>query len=271
VLNVAVLGATGRMGQSILRCIADMPDIALAGAVTIPGDPALGEDAGIPAGLPPFGVVLTDDRRQALDRAQVAIDFTLSQALEGNLEACVETGTALVIGTTGLDQGHFVLIDRAAHDIPLVYARNMSVGVNVFMSLVGTAARALGDDYDVEIIEAHHRHKVDAPSGTALAVGEIVAKAKGHALEELAVRSRDGQIGPRVPRTIGFSVIRGGDIVGEHTVMFVAPEERIEFVHRAGDRRTFARGALRAARWVAGRAPGRYTMADVLGLQTETP
>lgn len=267
-LRVAVLGATGRMGQTILRCIAEMPDIELAGAVTIPSDPALGEDAGAPAGLPPFGVVLADDPRHALDRAQVAIDFTLAPALEGNLAACVASGTALVIGTTGLDRGHFALIDEAAREIPLVYARNMSVGVNVFMSLVGIAARALGNDYDVEILEAHHRHKVDAPSGTALAVGEIVARAKGRTLDDLAVRRRDGQIGPRVPSTIGFSVVRGGDIVGEHTVMFIAPEERVELVHRAGDRRTFARGALRAARWVAGRAPGRYSMADVLGLQS---
>jgi len=268
-LRVAVLGATGRMGRSVLRCISEIPDIALAGAVTIPSDPALGEDAGTAAGLPPFGVILTDDRRHAPDRAQAAIDFTLSQALEGNLTACVESGTAVVIGTTGLDQGHFALIDEAARDIPLVYARNMSVGVNVFMSLAGWAARALGEDYDVEIIEAHHRHKVDAPSGTALAVGEIVAQAKGHELAEVAVRSRDGQIGPRVPSTIGFSVVRGGDIVGDHTVMFIAPEERIELIHRASDRRTFARGALRAARWVAGRAPGRYAMIDVLGLKPQ--
>ena len=266
-LRIAVLGAGGRMGKSIVRCIAESNDIALAGAVTVPMDPALGKDAGVVAGVDACGVMLSDDSRQALDAAQVAIDFTLPGALEGNLAACIASGTALVIGTTGLDARQVDLIDAAAHEIPLVYARNMSVGVNVFISLVAKAAKALGSDYDVEIIEAHHRHKVDAPSGTALAVGEAIAQAKGHKLSDLAVRSRDGQIGPRVPNTIGFSVVRGGDIVGEHTAMFIAPEERVEFIHRAQDRSTFARGAIRAARWVTGRAPGRYSMADVLGLE----
>jgi 4-hydroxy-tetrahydrodipicolinate reductase len=174
----------------------------------------------------------------------------------------------MVIGTTGLGERHIELLEQAASEIPLVYARNMSVGVNVFMALVAEAARVLGTDYDCEIIEAHHRHKVDAPSGTALAVGEAIAEARGRTLDEVAVRARDGQTGPRVPDTIGFSVIRGGDIVGEHTAMFVAPEERVEFVHRAIDRRTFARGALRAARWVVGRAPGLYSMRDVLGFDS---
>jgi 4-hydroxy-tetrahydrodipicolinate reductase len=160
------------------------------------------------------------------------------------------------------------LLERAAREIPLVYARNMSVGVNVFTALVTEAARVLGSEYDCEIIEAHHRHKVDAPSGTALAVGEAIATARGRRLEEVAVRGRDGHTGPRVPDTIGFSVIRGGDIVGEHTVMFISPEERVEFAHRAIDRRTFARGALRAARWIVGRAPGLYGMRDVLGFES---
>jgi 4-hydroxy-tetrahydrodipicolinate reductase len=157
-------------------------------------------------------------------------------------------------------------LERASHHIPIVYGRNMSIGVNVFMNFVERAAGALGDEYDVEIIEAHHRHKVDAPSGTALALGEAVARARGRKLDELAVRTRNGQVGPRVPGTIGFSVIRGGSIVGDHSVMFIAPEERLEFRHQAIDRRTFARGALRAAQWLAGRAPGFYSMSDVLGL-----
>jgi 4-hydroxy-tetrahydrodipicolinate reductase len=264
-----VLGAAGRMGRAILRCIEEAKDLAVAGAVTIPSDPELGSDVGALIGSGPCGVALTDDADAALHRAQVAIDFTMPQALPSNLEACVRNGTPLVVGTTGLQNRHFTAIDAAAHEIPLVYGSNMSVGVNVFMALVDMATRALGDDYDIEIVEAHHRHKVDAPSGTALAVGEIVAKAKGRKLKDLAVRTRDGQIGPRVPGTIGFSVIRGGEIVGDHTAMFIAPEERIELVHRAADRATFARGAIRAARWVAGRAPGRYTMADVLGLAAE--
>jgi 4-hydroxy-tetrahydrodipicolinate reductase len=255
------------MGQAILGCLAGSPDLKLAGAVTEIGDPALGRDAGEHAGLKPFGVPLTDDRTQALHSAQVAIDFTLPTALEANLKACTETGTALVVGTTGLSERQHKLLEKCSHEVPIVYSRNMSVGMNVFIHFVASAAESLGDDFDVEILEAHHRQKVDAPSGTALALGEAVAKARKRKLEELAVRTRDGQIGPRVPGTIGFSVIRGGSIVGDHTVMFIAPDERVEFTHRAVDRRAFALGALRAARWLAGRAPGLYSMADVLDLK----
>jgi 4-hydroxy-tetrahydrodipicolinate reductase len=160
-------------------------------------------------------------------------------------------------------------MEKAAHEIPIVYARNMSVGVNVFMELVGRAAKALGDGYDVEIAETHHRHKVDAPSGTALALGERVAAARGRKLSELAVYARQGQTGPRVPGTIGFAVTRGGNVVGEHAVRFIGAEEEVEFSHVAVDRKTFARGALRAARWAAGQAPGLYSMADVLGLSRD--
>jgi 4-hydroxy-tetrahydrodipicolinate reductase len=234
--------------------------------VTTAGSAALGRDAGEQAGLSALGVPLTDDRAQALHGAQVAIDFTLPAALEANVRACTETGTALVVGTTGLGARHLRLLEQASHQVPIVYGRNMSVGMNVFIHLVGQAARSLDDGYDVEIIEAHHRQKVDAPSGTALALGEAVAGAQQRRLDEVAVRTRDGQIGPRVPGTIGFSVIRGGNIVGDHTVMFISAEERIEFTHRAQDRRVFALGALRAAQWVAGRAPGFYSMSDVLGL-----
>ncbi len=248
-IKVAVLGATGRMGQAILACLADSPEFKLTGAVTEVGDPALGGDAAEHAGLAAAGVPLTDDRAQALHGAQVAIDFTLPAALEANLRACAEAGVALVIGTTGLSESQQKQLEQTASEIPIVYGRNMSVGMNVFMHFVARAAHALGEDYDVEILEAHHRHKVDAPSGTALALGEAVAGARGRKLEDLAVRTRDGQIGPRVPGTIGFSAIRGGNIVGDHTVMFVAPDERVEFTHRAADRRAFALGALRAARW----------------------
>jgi 4-hydroxy-tetrahydrodipicolinate reductase len=254
------------MGKTLVAFIEEFPQLTLSGALTEPGDPILGRDAGEMAGVGVVGVPLTDDRKQALYGAQVAIDFTLPEALEANARACVDAGTALVVGTTGLTQKHLTALERAAHDIPIVYGRNMSVGVNVFMDLVARAARALGDEYDVEIIEAHHRQKVDAPSGTALAIGDGIAATRGRKLKDLAVRTRDGQIGPRVPGTIGFSVIRGGSIVGDHTVMFIAPEERLEFSHHAIDRKTFARGALRAAQWLAGRAPGFYTMTDVLGL-----
>jgi 4-hydroxy-tetrahydrodipicolinate reductase len=254
------------MGRAILGCIAESSDVRLVGAVTQAEDPLLGRDAGEAAGLESFGVRLTVDRAQALPGADVAIDFTLPAALDANVEACVAHGTALVVGTTGLEPGHFATLERAAHRIPVVYGRNMSVGVNLFMEMVARAARALGDDYDIEIVEAHHRQKVDAPSGTALALAERIAEAKSRPLRDLAVYAREGRTGPRVPGTIGFSVIRGGQIVGDHTVMFVAGDEQIEFTHRARDRSAFARGALRAARWAAGRTPGYYSMADVLGM-----
>jgi 4-hydroxy-tetrahydrodipicolinate reductase len=254
------------MGQAILSCLAEARDFRLSGAVTRVGDPALGRDAGEFAGLAPLGVPLTDDRAQALHRARVAIDFTLPVALEANLQACVESGTPVVIGTTGLNPKQESLLEQSAREIPIVYGRNMSVAMNVFMHFVGRAAAALGEEYDVEIVEAHHRNKVDAPSGTALALGEVVAAARKRKLSEVAVKAREGQIGPRVPGTIGFSSIRGGNIVGDHTVMFIASDERVEFTHRASDRRAFAMGALRAARWLAGRAPGLYTMPEVLDL-----
>jgi 4-hydroxy-tetrahydrodipicolinate reductase len=257
------------MGRAVLQCIFEAGDLKLVGAVTEPGDALLGRDVGELVGAAAADVPLTDERSHGLHTAQVAIDFTLPAVTEANLRACVEQGTALVIGTTGLEERQRSAMERAAHEIPIVYARNMSVGVNVFMELVGRAAKALGPGYDVEIAEAHHRHKVDAPSGTALALGERVAAAQGHALEELAVYARQGQTGPRVPGTIGFAVTRGGNIVGEHTVRFIGSDEEVVFSHRADDRKTFARGALRAARWAAGQAPGLYSMADVLGLSRD--
>ena len=268
-LKLAVLGAAGRMGRAVLSCALEAGDVKIVGAVTEPKDPLLGRDAGELAGGDSIGVPLTDERSQALHAAKVAIDFTLPAVAEANLRACVEHGTALVVGTTGLEERQIKAMETAAHDIPIVYARNMSVGVNVFMELVARAAKALGEGYDVEIREAHHRHKADAPSGTALALGERVAAAQGRKLSELAVYERQGQTGPRVPGTIGFSVVRGGNIVGEHAVRFIGAEEEVEFAHHAGDRKTFARGALRAARWAVGRAPGLYSMADVLGLSKD--
>jgi 4-hydroxy-tetrahydrodipicolinate reductase len=253
------------MGRAVLECVFEASDLKLVGAVTEPGDAQLGRDAGELVGRPAIRVPLTDERSQGLHSAQVAIDFTLPAVTEANLRACVEHGTALVIGTTGLEERQRRAMEQAAHEVPIVYARNMSVGVNVFMELVARAARALTDGYDVEIAEAHHRHKVDAPSGTALALGERIAAAQGHDLGEVAVYARHGQTGPRVPGTIGFSVTRGGNIVGEHAVRFIGLEEEVLFAHHADDRKTFARGALRAARWAAGRAPGLYSMADVLG------
>ena len=266
-LKIAVIGATGRMGRAIINAMARSEDLALSGAVTMPGDPLLGADAAEQAGLDAAGVIVTDDRGDGLLNAHVAIDFTLPVALEANLRAAVQSGTPMVVGTTGLNPQQQTSLNSAAAQIPLVYAANMSVGMNVFMALVRRAAAALGDDYDAEIIESHHRHKVDAPSGTALAIGEMVAAGRSRRLDEVAVYARHGQVGPRVPGTIGFSVVRGGSIVGDHQVLFASDEEQLELVHRASDRAAFAGGALRAARWVAGRAPGSYTMADVLGLE----
>jgi 4-hydroxy-tetrahydrodipicolinate reductase len=265
-LKIAMFGGSGRMGRAVIACIAESDDLALCGAMTAPDDPMLGRDAGEVAGIGPLRVPLTDDRMQALIGAQVAIDFTLPTATQTNLQACIETGTPLVIGTTGLEARHLKAIKAASAQIPLVYERNMSVGVNVLLGVVERVAKALGSDYDVEVAEAHHRHKVDAPSGTALALGERIAASRGRSLDELAVFVRQGRTGPRVPGTIGFAVVRGGGIVGDHSVMFIGADERIELVHRADDRSAFARGAIRAARWVAGRAPGSYSMADVLGL-----
>jgi 4-hydroxy-tetrahydrodipicolinate reductase len=257
------------MGRTVLSCIFESDDLALVGAVTETGDALLGRDAGELVGAAAIGVPLTDERSQGLNKAQVAVDFTLPIVTEANLRACVEHGAALVIGTTGLEERQQRAMEKAANEIPIVYARNMSVGVNVFMELVARAAKALGDGYDVEIAETHHRHKVDAPSGTALVLGERVAAARGRRLSDLAVYARQGQTGPRVPGTIGFAVTRGGTVVGEHAVRFIGAEEEVEFSHRAGDRKTFARGALVAARWVTGQAPGLYSMADVLGLSRD--
>lgn len=268
-LKVAVIGAAGRMGRAVVSCILESPDVKLVGAVTETSDAALGRDAAELVGAPPVGVIVSDDRAHALQGAQVAIDFTLPAVTEANLRACVEHGTALVIGTTGLEERQLRAIEKAAHEIPVVYGRNMSVGVNVFIELVARAARALGDGYDIEIAETHHRHKVDAPSGTALALGERIAAAQGRKLADVAVYARQGRTGPRVPGTIGFSVVRGGNVVGQHSVRFIGAEEEVEFRHDAADRKTFARGALRAARWAAGQAPGLYSMPDVLGLSRD--
>jgi 4-hydroxy-tetrahydrodipicolinate reductase len=254
------------MGRAVISCIAQAPQLKLTGALTEPKHAALGRDAGEVAGIGAVRVPVTDDRKQALDGAQVAIDFTLPEALEANVRACEGAGTALVVGTTGLGESHQRAMRKAAHHIPLVYGRNMSLGVNLFIDVVARVARTLGTEYDAEIIETHHRQKIDAPSGTALALGEAVAAARGRKLADVAVYAREGQIGPRVPGTIGFSVVRGGAVVGDHEVLFIGPEEQLELKHRALDRTTFARGAVRAAQWVVGRAPGFYTMADVLGL-----
>jgi 4-hydroxy-tetrahydrodipicolinate reductase len=266
-LEISILGAAGRMGRTLIRLLQAQPQrYRLCGALTIAADPLLGKDAGLVAGGEACGVPLVADAGTALAHARVAIDFTLPAATADHLRACASAGIPLVLGTTGLDEALRGTLVATARTLPVLYARNFSVGVTLLTALAQLAAARLDEDYDAEIIEAHHRHKVDAPSGTALALGEAVAQGRGGALATLADWSRHGDTGPRERGHIGFSVIRGGSIVGEHTVLFAADEERLELSHRAVDRSVFARGALRAAVWLAGRQPGLYDMHDVLGL-----
>jgi len=262
-IRVAITGANGRMGRALVQACRERPDMQLAAATARRGSDALGKDAGQLAGLPPLGVAA----RQALKgEVDVVIDFTRPEAALEHLAWCRERGTPLVIGTTGFDAAQQSRIEAAAGDIPVVMAPNMSVGVNVCLRLVALAARAIGEASDIEVIEAHHRHKADAPSGTALRLGEEAAAALGRSLDELAVYERAGRTGPRPEDAIGFATVRAGDIVGEHTVLFASPGERIEITHKASSRLNFAHGALRAAQWLQGRGAGLYDMQDVLGL-----
>ena len=264
--NVAMLGATGRMGRVIVPLLHEAGDLRLTGALAAAGDPGVGIDAGMLAGIAPLGVAVTDDLARALIGAAVAIDFTGPAASVEHARHCRDLGCALVVGATGHDGAQRAVLEAVTDRIPVVLAPNMSVGVNLLFRLAELAARALGPDYDIEIFEAHHRNKVDAPSGTALGLGHAAATGRGGRLDELAEYARHGQGGVREPGRIGFSVMRGGDIVGEHRMVFAGPGEQVELVHRAQDRSSFARGALAAARWVVGRPPGLYTMQDVLGL-----
>lgn len=265
-LSVAILGTTGRMGAALLRAIDETPNLRLAGATASGSSRWLGQDARAPHGGSPIGIPILADPLAAVRDCAVAIDFTLPQATLANLRACVSAGCALVLGTTGYDDAIRIELNKAASRIPIVVAANMSLGVNLLLGLTQLAARALDASYDIEIFEAHHRDKKDAPSGTALALGHAAAAGRGIALNDVAVYERHGATGPRKPGTVGFSVFRGGDVVGEHTVTFAGIGERIELTHRASDRMTFARGALKAAQWLARRHPGLYSMQDVLGL-----
>lgn len=263
---VAVHGAAGRMGRALVNACLEHPDLVLAAAFEHTGHALLGQDAAALCGMPTAGVAVTDAAGLP-GSFDVLVDFTRPDASLAALTLCRAQGRAVVIGTTGFDAAGRAAIDAAGTDIPIVYAPNMSVGVNVCFALLATAARALGEGFDVEIIEAHHRHKVDAPSGTALRMGEIVARATGRTLEQDAVYGRDRHTGARPARQIGFATVRGGDVVGDHTVLFAGEGERVEITHRASSRENFARGALRAAAWVVDRPAGVYDMQDVLGLR----
>ncbi len=265
--RIAITGAGGRMGRTLIEACSESETLQLSVAVDRPGSSLIGADVGEVAGLGKLGVAVGDDLQQLTGEFDVLIDFTIPEATAAHLEICRQAGKRMVIGTTGLSAEHKRRIDAAAAEIPLVFAPNMSVGVNLCLKLLDLAARVLGDEADVEIIEAHHRHKIDAPSGTALRMGEVVAEALGRDLASCAVYGREGRTGERDRRTIGFETIRAGDIVGEHTVMFAATGERVEISHKASSRMTFARGAVRAAAWLMDQGNGRFDMQDVLGLR----
>ncbi|WPP00577.1 4-hydroxy-tetrahydrodipicolinate reductase [Pseudomonas sp. HR96] len=264
--RIAVMGAAGRMGKALIEAVQMAPGAGLTAAVHRAESSLVGADAGELAGIGRIGVPLSGDLDRVVDEFDVLIDFTHPSVTLKNLAFCRKAGKAMIIGTTGFTADEKLRLAEAGKDIPIVFAANFSVGVNLCLKLLDTAARVLGDDADIEIIEAHHRHKVDAPSGTALRMGEVVAKALGRDLQEVAVYGREGQTGARQRETIGFATVRGGDVVGDHTVLFAAEGERVEITHKASSRMTFAKGAVRAALWLDGRQPGLYDMQDVLDL-----
>jgi len=265
-MRVAVAGASGRMGRMLIEAVLGSSDARLVGALDMPGSPALGRDAGDFLGRS-TGVPITASLESGLEQAEFLIDFTRPEGTLAHAAACARRGVKMVIGTTGFDEAGRAAIREAAGRVAMVFAPNMSVGVNVTLKLLETAARILAEGYDIEIIEAHHRHKVDAPSGTALKMGEVIANALGRDLSKVAVYGREGVTGERDPSTIGFATVRGGDIVGDHTVLFAGIGERIEITHRAASRTTYAHGSLRACRFLADRDTGLYDMHDVLGLR----
>ncbi|MBU1360582.1 MAG: 4-hydroxy-tetrahydrodipicolinate reductase [Gammaproteobacteria bacterium] len=264
--RVAVAGASGRMGRMLIEALRDADDCRLAGALDVADRPNIGSDAGAFLGAA-SGVPIVADLRAGLGNAQVLIDFTRPEGTLAHLAVCRELGVQMVIGTTGFSDAQKAEIADAARDIAIVMAPNMSVGVNVTLKLLEMAAKALSTGYDIEIIEAHHRHKVDAPSGTALKMGEVIAEALGRDLKQCAVYAREGVTGERDPSTIGFSTIRGGDIVGDHTVLFAGIGERIEITHKSASRATYAQGSVRAVRFLADKQAGLFDMFDVLGLK----
>jgi 4-hydroxy-tetrahydrodipicolinate reductase len=263
--KIVIAGASGRMGRVLIEAVLGCDDLTLHAALDQPGSPALGSDAGAPLGRA-TGVSIGADLDAALAGADVLIDFTRPEGTLAHLQACRRQGVAAVVGTTGFTPAQKAELAAAARHVAVVLAPNMSIGVNVVIGLVEQAARALGPGWDAEVFEIHHRHKVDAPSGTALALGEAVARARGLDLAEHAVLARQGASGERGAAQIGFAALRGGDVVGDHTVFFAGAGERIEITHRSTSRANYAAGSLRAALFVAGRTPGLYGMADVLGL-----
>jgi 4-hydroxy-tetrahydrodipicolinate reductase len=266
-IKAIVTGAAGRMGSRIVNVLSTSEGIALGGALEKKGQSLLGQDAGGPAGIPSTGIKIIDDLSAALKAGDVLIDFTFPEASLEHLKACADQGKAIVIGSTGFTKEHLAEVAKHVQKVPCVLSPNMSVGVNVCFKVLADLAKKLGPDFDAEIVEWHHRLKKDAPSGTAVRMGEVVANALGRNYREVAKYHREGITGERTKEEIGMQTIRGGDIVGEHTVYFIGMGERIELTHRAHTRDMFARGAVRAAKWVVGKNPGLYDMQDVLGLK----
>ena len=264
---VVVAGASGRMGRVLCALVREAADLELVGGTVEPGHDWAGRDLGEAMGAGAWGVPLTDDPLEVVARARAVIDFTAPAATVALSELCAQARAVHVVGTTGLSEADVAALDRAARHAVVVRAGNMSLGVNLLTQVVRDVARALGEAFDVEVVEAHHRHKVDAPSGTALMLGEAAAEGRGVALEAVADRGRDGITGARAPGAIGFHAIRGGDVVGDHEVIFAGDGERVIVGHKASDRTVFARGALRAVRWGVEQAPGHYDMIDVLGMR----
>ncbi len=265
-MKIAIVGASGRMGQMIIESILKDGEVELVSAIDQLGTPTIGKDAGELVGMP-CGVPVTSDVEAGIAKADCLIDFTRPEGTLEHLAICRRHKVAIVIGTTGFDGEGKETIADAAREIPIVFAPNMSVGVNVVFKLLDTASRILAEGFDIEIVEAHHKHKIDAPSGTALRMGEVVAEALGRDLKKCAVFGRERVTGERDPSTIGFATVRGGDIVGDHTVMYCGTGERVEITHKAGSRMPYALGSLRAARFLAGKKSGLFDMQDVLGLR----
>ncbi len=266
-MKIGIVGAAGRMGGAVVRQVTETAGCAVVAASEIAGSAAIGRDAGELAGIGPLGVEVTDDAAAMFSRVDAVIEFSAPDSTVAHAADAAAAGCIHIIGTTGLDSGQEKALRTAGRKAPIVYAPNMSFAVNILFALTGQVAKMLDDDFDIEIVEMHHRHKVDAPSGTALGLGRAAAAGRGVALDDKAAHARDGHTGPRRTGDIGFAALRGGDVVGEHTVIFAADNERIELTHKAADRAIFARGALRAALWTAGRPAGLYDMADVLGLK----
>ncbi|WMY75027.1 4-hydroxy-tetrahydrodipicolinate reductase [Buttiauxella selenatireducens] len=267
-VRVAIAGAGGRMGRQLIQAAILMDGVKLGAAFERPGSSLVGSDAGELAGVAKTGVIVSDSLAAVVEDFDVFIDFTRPEGTLNHLAFCRQHGKGMVIGTTGFDDAGKQAITDASADVPIVFAANFSVGVNVMLKLLEKAAKVMGDYTDIEIIEAHHRHKVDAPSGTALAMGEAIAHAMDKDLKECAVYSREGYTGERVPGTIGFATVRAGDIIGEHTAMFADIGERIEITHKASSRMTFANGAVRSASWLKSVKSGLYDMRDVLNLNS---